>query len=87
MTNPDTSGMLRFLTDELQDAEDAGDRGSSSFVLYLFSLKWSRLSVWILGHVLTGWDGTNGLNNPTNLCMSWFCLWSQANLSLIVYQM
>ncbi|KAF8963912.1 Metallo-dependent phosphatase-like protein [Flammula alnicola] len=26
MTNPDTSGMLRFLTDELQDAEDAGDR-------------------------------------------------------------
>ncbi len=29
MTNPDTSGMLRFLTDELQDAEDAGDRGQS----------------------------------------------------------
>lgn len=27
MTNPDTSGMLRFLTDELQSAEDAGDRG------------------------------------------------------------
>lgn len=27
MTNPDTSGMLRFLTDELQEAEDAGDRG------------------------------------------------------------
>lgn len=35
MTNPDTSGMLRFLTDELQDAEDAGDRGSSSFDLHL----------------------------------------------------
>ncbi|KAL0951685.1 hypothetical protein HGRIS_008363 [Hohenbuehelia grisea] len=50
MTNPDTSGMLRFLTDELQDAEDAGDR------------------VWIMGHVLTGWDGTNPLQNPTNLC-------------------
>jgi len=49
MTNPDTSGMLRFLTDELQDAEDAGDR------------------VWILGHVLSGWDGTNALRNPTNL--------------------
>ena len=31
MTNPDTSGMLRFVTDELQDAEDAGDRGSSLF--------------------------------------------------------
>ncbi len=27
MTNPDLSGMLRFLTDELQAAEDAGDSG------------------------------------------------------------
>ncbi|KAI0375428.1 sphingomyelin phosphodiesterase [Pilatotrama ljubarskyi] len=50
MTNPDVSGMLRFLTDELQAAEDAGD------------------AVWILGHVLSGWDGTNPLTNPTNLC-------------------
>ncbi|KAF8899142.1 Metallo-dependent phosphatase-like protein [Infundibulicybe gibba] len=49
MTNPDNSGMLRFLTDELQAAEDAGDR------------------VWIMGHVLSGWDGTNPLPNPTNL--------------------
>ncbi|OJT08975.1 hypothetical protein TRAPUB_109 [Trametes pubescens] len=49
MTNPDVSGMLRFLTDELQAAEDAGD------------------AVWILGHVLSGWDGTNPLQNPTNL--------------------
>jgi len=45
----DNSGMLRFLTDELQDAEDNGDR------------------VWIIGHVLSGWDGTNGLEAPTNL--------------------
>ncbi|KAI9062952.1 sphingomyelin phosphodiesterase [Trametes sanguinea] len=52
MTNPDLSGMLRFLTDELQAAEDAGD------------------AVWILGHVLTGWDGTNPLQNPTNLSRS-----------------
>ncbi|KAI5119769.1 hypothetical protein M0805_009240 [Coniferiporia weirii] len=49
MTEPDTSGMFRFLTDELQEAEDAGDR------------------VWILGHVPSGWDGTNPLQNPTNL--------------------
>lgn len=49
MTNPDPSGMLRFVTDELQDAEDAGDR------------------VWIIGHVLPGWDGTNALYNPTDL--------------------
>jgi hypothetical protein len=36
MTNPDTSGMLRFVTDELQDAEDAGDRGWSSSDLHLY---------------------------------------------------
>ena len=29
LTQPDNSGMLRFLTDELQDAEDNGDRGVS----------------------------------------------------------
>jgi len=49
LTSSDNSGMLRFLTDELQEAEDAGDR------------------VWIIGHVLAGWDGTNALENPTNL--------------------
>ncbi|KIJ54050.1 hypothetical protein M422DRAFT_73723 [Sphaerobolus stellatus SS14] len=49
LTTSDNSGMLRFLTDELQDAEDTGDR------------------VWIIGHVLSGWDGTNPLENPTNL--------------------
>ncbi|KIJ21978.1 hypothetical protein PAXINDRAFT_124362 [Paxillus involutus ATCC 200175] len=48
-SDPDTSGMMRFLTDELQDAEDAGDR------------------VWIIGHVVSGWDGSNSLSNPTNL--------------------
>ncbi|KAL8736504.1 MAG: hypothetical protein Q9166_000296 [cf. Caloplaca sp. 2 TL-2023] len=49
MTNPDVSGMQAFLIQELQAAEDAGER------------------VWILGHVLTGWDGTNPLPNPTDL--------------------
>ncbi|KIJ65063.1 hypothetical protein HYDPIDRAFT_27793 [Hydnomerulius pinastri MD-312] len=48
-SHPDTSGILRFLTDELQEAEDAGDR------------------VWIIGHVVSGWDGSNSLLNPTNL--------------------
>jgi hypothetical protein len=48
-TNPDSSGMLAFLIEELQQAEDAGER------------------VWILGHVLAGWDGNNGLSNPTDL--------------------
>ncbi|KAL8945853.1 MAG: hypothetical protein Q9183_007994 [Haloplaca sp. 2 TL-2023] len=49
MTNPDVSGMQAFLIDELQKAEDAGER------------------VWILGHVLTGWDGTSPLPNPSDL--------------------
>ncbi|KAG1794909.1 sphingomyelin phosphodiesterase [Suillus plorans] len=48
-SEPDVSGILRFLTDELQDAEDAGDR------------------VWIIGHVVSGWDGSNSMPNPTNL--------------------
>lgn len=48
-SNPDVSGMQHFLIQELQAAEDAGER------------------VWILGHVLTGWDGSNPLPNPTNL--------------------
>lgn len=48
-TNPDASGMLRWLTDELIQSEARSER------------------VWIVGHVLTGWDGTNPLANPTNL--------------------
>lgn len=31
-----------------------------------------RLLVWIVGHVLSGWDGTNALPNPTNLCEHFF---------------
>ncbi|KAN0117949.1 Metallo-dependent phosphatase-like protein [Russula decolorans] len=50
LTHPDVSGMLRFLTDELQDAEDKGER------------------VWIIGHVLSGWDGSNALETQSNLC-------------------
>lgn len=48
-TNPDNSGIFSFLIQELQAAEDAGER------------------VWIIGHVLTGWDGFNPLLNPSNL--------------------
>ncbi|WFD04554.1 hypothetical protein MOBT1_003265 [Malassezia obtusa] len=46
---PDVGGMLRFLTDELQAAENAHER------------------VWIVAHVLSGWDGSNALEAPTNL--------------------
>jgi len=48
-SNPDLSGTFQFMIQELQAAEDAGER------------------VWILGHVLSGWDGSNPNQNPTNL--------------------
>ncbi|KAL2290302.1 hypothetical protein FJTKL_15443 [Diaporthe vaccinii] len=41
VADPDYSGIFTFLIDELQKAEDAGQRA------------------YIIGHVLTGWDGTN----------------------------
>jgi hypothetical protein len=48
-SNPDVSGSFEFLIDELQAAEDNGER------------------VWLFAHVLSGWDGSNPLPNPTNL--------------------
>ncbi|WFD22233.1 hypothetical protein MEQU1_000898 [Malassezia equina] len=48
-SNPDNSGMLRFLTDELIEAEKNHER------------------VWIIGHVLSGWDGKEALDRPSNL--------------------
>jgi hypothetical protein len=48
-SNPDVSGTFRFVIDELQAAEDNGER------------------VWLFAHVLSGWDGSNPLPNPTNL--------------------
>lgn len=48
-TDPDVSGTFKYMIQELQAAEDAGER------------------VWIVGHVLSGWDGSNPLTNPTDL--------------------
>ena len=47
-TNGDNSGVFSWMIQELQAAEDAGER------------------VWIIGHVLSGWDGTNPIPNPTD---------------------
>jgi len=59
MTNPDTSGMLRFLTDELQDAEDAGDRGTSINTIIQYILLINETSYSSLDHgscfVWMGW--------------------------------
>lgn len=43
--DPDYSGIFSFLIDELQQAEDAGQRA------------------YVMGHVLTGWDGSNPMPN------------------------
>ncbi|EME47574.1 hypothetical protein DOTSEDRAFT_146335, partial [Dothistroma septosporum NZE10] len=48
-SNPDVSGSFKFVIDELQAAEDTGER------------------VWLFAHVLSGWDGSNPVPNPTNL--------------------
>ncbi|KAH8888870.1 Metallo-dependent phosphatase [Thozetella sp. PMI_491] len=47
--DPDFSGMFSFLIQELQKAEDAGQR------------------VWIVGHVLSGWDGSNPMPNGSDM--------------------
>lgn len=47
-TDGDNSGVFSWMIEELQAAEDAGER------------------VWIIGHVLSGWDGTNPIPNPTD---------------------
>lgn len=44
-SNPDVSGQLKWMIDELQAAEDAGE------------------PVWIVGHVLSGWDGSTYEHN------------------------
>lgn len=51
-SNPDTSGVLKWLADELTACEAAGQRA------------------WIIGHVLSGYDGTNALPNPSALFYS-----------------
>lgn len=48
-TNPDFSGVLRWVTDELKAAEEAHER------------------VWVVAHILPGWDGYSTLDQPTNL--------------------
>ncbi|KAK7962496.1 uncharacterized protein PG986_003321 [Apiospora aurea] len=47
--DPDFSGIFTFLIQELQKAEDAGQRA------------------WIVGHVLSGWDGSNPMPNGSDL--------------------
>lgn len=48
-SNPDTSGMLTWLAQELSACEKAGQRA------------------WVIGHVPSGYDGSNALPNPSAL--------------------
>ncbi|OXC67744.1 hypothetical protein AYX13_03637 [Cryptococcus neoformans] len=48
-THPDNFGFLKFLAEELQEAEDCNSRA------------------YIVGHVLSGYDGTNPLPGPTDI--------------------
>ncbi|TEY74299.1 hypothetical protein BOTCAL_0074g00300 [Botryotinia calthae] len=67
MTNPDTSGILTFLANELQKSEDIDQR------------------VWIIGHVLPGYDGTNALPNPTALFYSIVARFSPSTIAGIFF--
>lgn len=50
MTTSDPSGILRFLTDELQDAEDAGERGYLAFHFTLSGFMLIRIATASVDH-------------------------------------
>ncbi|PQE22173.1 Ser Thr phosphatase family protein [Rutstroemia sp. NJR-2017a WRK4] len=67
MTNPDNSGILTFLANELQKSEDIDQR------------------VWIIGHVIPGYDGDNALPNPTALFYSIVARFSPSTIAGIFF--
>jgi hypothetical protein len=66
-TNPDNSGILKFLADELSASEAVNQR------------------VWIIGHVLSGYDGSNALPNPSALFYSIVRRFSPATIAGIFF--
>lgn len=66
-TNPDQSGILKFLISELETCEKVGQRA------------------WIIGHVLSGYDGSNGLPNPTALFYSIVRRFAPATIAAIFF--
>lgn len=67
VTNPDSSGILKWLADELSACEKRGQRA------------------WIIAHVLTGYDGTAPLQNPTALFYSIVRRFSPATIAAIFF--
>lgn len=66
-TNPDQSGILKYLIKELEACEAKGQRA------------------WIIGHVLSGYDGTNGLPNPTALFYSIVVRFAPATIAAVFF--
>ena len=66
-TNPDQSGILKFLIKELEACEAKGQRA------------------WIIGHVLSGYSGTNSLPNPTALFYSIVARFAPATIAAIFF--
>lgn len=66
-TNPDTSGTLAFLANELSACEKAGQRA------------------WVIGHVLSGYEGMNALPNPSALFYSIVRRFSPATLAGVFF--
>ena len=66
-TNPDNSGVLQFLADELSACEAANQRA------------------WIIGHVLSGYDGTNALQPASSLFYSIVARFSPATVAGVFF--
>src|SRR6202000_904532 len=67
VTNPDPSGILKWLADELSACERKGQRA------------------WIIAHVLSGYDGTSPMPNPTALFYSIVRRFSPATIAAIFF--
>ena len=67
VTNPDTSGILKWLADELSACEKRGQRA------------------WIIAHVLTGYDGTAPMPNPSALFYSIVRRFSPATIAAVFF--
>ena len=66
-TNPDQSGVLKFLADELSACESRGQRA------------------WVIGHVPSGYDGSNALPNPSALFYSIVRRFSPATIAAVFF--
>ncbi|KAH0843692.1 hypothetical protein AYO21_05478 [Fonsecaea monophora] len=67
VTDPDPSGVLKWVADELSACERKGQRA------------------WIIAHVLSGYDGSAGMPNPTALFYSIVRRFSPATIAAVFF--